>query len=269
MGFWEHMDTKVDIGIGMWTDNARWVYPLAANDVVSPEKSRMAMELMFHEEEWRFLEQFGGRDRKKREWITGRIAAKKAIADIFWKKYDITIIPSEWAVLPDKAGCPRVWTASGRSARREFDISISHAGNFAIALVKEHNGEESGVGIDIEDRNENHDGLAEGGFLADELALLSPLHTGEREQWILRLWCAKEAVAKSTGLGFAGDPFRMRVRSVDFVAGDVEIELDPEVERKTHPVMKRYRASSGEFGRFVCAVAMGAGGDWRRIGTDE
>ena len=49
-------------------------------------------------------------------------------------------------------------------------------------------------------------------FTDAELALLPP---GNRDEWLTRLWCAKEAVGKSRGTGLAGSPKALALENVE------------------------------------------------------
>jgi len=49
-------------------------------------------------------------------------------------------------------------------------------------------------------------------FGPDELALLPP---GDRDEWLTRFWCAKEAVGKARGTGLAGNPKGLRIEAVE------------------------------------------------------
>jgi phosphopantetheinyl transferase len=69
------------------------------------------------------------------------------------------------------------------------------------------------LGVDVECLDEDHDGLAEGGFTDEERHVLAIPGAVQRE-WILRAWCGKEAVAKSLGTGFQGQPWRFALDAI-------------------------------------------------------
>jgi len=58
-------------------------------------------------------------------------------------------------------------------------------------------------GIDIEKIEQRQDSFIRAAFTRDEWELLP---AEDRAEWITRFWSANEAFAKSTGLGFQGDP---------------------------------------------------------------
>ena len=59
--------------------------------------------------------------------------------------------------------------------------------------------------------------------------MLSSLDGASREEWAVRLWCAKEAVGKALGGGMFGRPAGLVARTWDPPAGIIEIELSEEL----------------------------------------
>ena len=55
-------------------------------------------------------------------------------------------------------------------------------------------------------------------FTPEEHSLLSSLDA-PTEEWFLRLWCAKEAVAKATGRGLVGGPGGLKIQAWIFIPG--------------------------------------------------
>ena len=62
-------------------------------------------------------------------------------------------------------------------------------------------------------------------FAPDEQALLDGLPADATEEWTLRVWCAKEAVAKALGTGLLGDPRTVGVIGVDEHTGRIAVEI--------------------------------------------
>jgi phosphopantetheinyl transferase len=75
-------------------------------------------------------------------------------------------------------------------------ISIAHAGDQAIALANA-----APVGIDIERVAPRDDHFLAGFSSAAERQRLTAYAGAERDAWITRLWCAKEAFGKRLGQG--------------------------------------------------------------------
>ena len=80
-------------------------------------------------------------------------------------------------------------------------VSISHSDGIAAAIAALD--ARTLVGIDVERVSGRADGFERLAFTPPERALLDTVPVGDRLEWHLRLWCAKEAVAKAFGRGFA------------------------------------------------------------------
>jgi phosphopantetheinyl transferase len=148
--------------------------------------------------------------RKRRGWLLGRIAIKDAVRQHLWARGDGPLWPVEIGVANDASGRP-VLVGPRAGALR---VSVAHKDDVAVAIV----GDGVDVGIDIEAIAARTDGFIETAFVASELALGDGR---DRDDWLTRLWCAKEAVAKARGTGIS-DPKRLIVRAVE---GD-RLQLD-------------------------------------------
>ncbi|MEI6563574.1 MAG: 4'-phosphopantetheinyl transferase superfamily protein [bacterium] len=160
----------------------------------------------------------------RRRWMRGRVAAKDAVRLLLLDRYGFVAPLESIGILPGEGGQPRVTCTALPQTKNQISVSISHCGNSSVALAAERSEFCRNVGIDVASLTDNHDGLAEGGFVSAETALLDACPDGERPGWLLRLWCAKEAVGKALGVGLAGNPLNHIVRQVDLTQGNVEIE---------------------------------------------
>ncbi|MEO8506713.1 MAG: beta-ketoacyl synthase N-terminal-like domain-containing protein [Betaproteobacteria bacterium] len=127
--------------------------------------------------------------------LLGRIAAKDAVRQFVFARDGAPMFPIEVAIAPDVDGRPRVTGPFTRDLR----VSIAHTGSLACAVVAE------GVapGVDIEKIEPRSDGFVALSFEPQELLLLPD---GDRDEWLTRLWSAKEAAGKALGMGLAGNP---------------------------------------------------------------
>ncbi|MFN0127473.1 MAG: 4'-phosphopantetheinyl transferase family protein [Verrucomicrobiales bacterium] len=131
--------------------------------------------------------------RAGRAWIRQRLASTLGSA-----APDLTITP-------DPRGRPRV-----DGAPQGFDANWSHSGPW-IALVISRSGP---AGVDIEQLRPDlpHQELAPVVCSPGELKALDALaHDTAARHHFLRLWTAKEALMKATGLGAALDPASIEV----------------------------------------------------------
>ena len=62
------------------------------------------------------------------------------------------------------------------------------------------------VGLDFETIESRDASFLRLAFDASELQLVGAVPSALREEWYMRLWCAKEAVSKALGTGLGGRP---------------------------------------------------------------
>jgi 4'-phosphopantetheinyl transferase EntD len=127
-------------------------------------------------------------DKRRVEFIAGRVAAKRALAGR-------GAAATEWSVLPAtgaSAGAPRVFGAGG--APLPIALSISHGADWAVAVA----GDALRVGIDVERVERRAPSFLREAFAADELGRWAVALGGAPEDphVVTVAWCAKEALLK-------------------------------------------------------------------------
>jgi phosphopantetheinyl transferase len=141
--------------------------------------------------------------RGRRGWLLGRIAIKDAVRQHLWRRDAKPIWPVEIEVGNDPSGRPTVTTTHAVDLR----VSVSHKDELAVAIVADG----CDVGIDIERIAPRSDAFTGIAFTPGELAL-----GGDRDldEWLTRVWAAKEAVGKARGTGVT-NPKQLEVRAAD------------------------------------------------------
>jgi phosphopantetheinyl transferase len=87
--------------------------------------------------------------------------------------------------------------------------------------------------------------------------LLSSLDVPSRKEWFLRLWCAKEAVAKTTGRGLVREPGSLKIQDLDLRTGMVQVALSGELAKALPHLAERYIAAyTVRENDLVCASAL-------------
>lgn len=151
-------------------------------------------------------------DKQQRRFAMARIAAKDA-ARLWYTRFrpDIDVPhPVELQVDADEAGRP--WLSQNGVVVEPW-ISIAHKGSMAIAVAGG-----TPVGLDLEPAASVDPALTDQIAAESEQQLFAGLGpAGLDSNWLTRLWCAKEAVAKQLGTGLQGRPDQ-------FVAVDVNPE---------------------------------------------
>jgi acyl transferase domain-containing protein/phosphopantetheinyl transferase (holo-ACP synthase) len=156
-------------------------------------------------------------EERQLEWLGARTAAKEAIAELLRAAHGLDLLPAEIEILPGEDGAPVVDAPGVERLEVAPVVSLAHAQGEAVAfaaLVPKT--EAAAVGIDIEHLRSLPPAFAEAALRDDERRLLGQVPAELREEWLLRFWCAKEAVGKAVGSGLApGRPAAPAVVSVD------------------------------------------------------
>ncbi len=139
-------------------------------------------------------------ERRRAEWLLGRITAKEAVCLRAFRTEAKKILPNEFAIGATADGKPFVGGVKPR-----VEISISHSRGVAAAVAWD--AENGPAGIDLEFPRKISSSLVSETFTAAELALVGG------EQNAIKLWCLKEAAAKATGEGI-----RFRLQNIAVVS---------------------------------------------------
>ncbi len=138
-------------------------------------------------------------------WLLGRVAAKDAMRQWAQDIFNLELAPVDLEILATQLSKPFVKCPYLESRGSLPDISISHSGDCAVAVVADTN---MRLGIDIEslDKHNIGDWLCRA-FTEQELEFVPQGDT----RTLLALWCAKEAAAKALGIGLGGTPLQWRI----------------------------------------------------------
>jgi phosphopantetheine--protein transferase-like protein len=187
---------------------------------------RALAQVTLNRKERKVWSQRSGPESRRRQWLLGRLAAKDAVRLILKDLYQVEACPADVQILADEYGRPFV---SGELIEKHgccLCLSIAHSKDTSVAVVAECKEGLKGVGIDIERIDQNHDGLEDGGFTKPEISFLDNAPDLDRNEWLLRLWCAKEALAKALGLGLMGNPSHYLIKDVSFETGQICVMIN-------------------------------------------
>ncbi|WP_169603874.1 polyketide synthase dehydratase domain-containing protein [Methylococcus geothermalis] len=151
--------------------------------------------------------------RRQLHWLLGRIAAKDAVRSWWARRQGASAMlhPAAFALRNTEAGQPQVASLPTAPGVAPY-ISISHCESGAIAVA---HGEP--IGVDIETIEVRDPGFLRSIAIDTETALLEALDgefTDKPDEWITRLWCAKEATGKLLGQGLNGSPRNYQLKTV-------------------------------------------------------
>lgn len=180
--------------------------------------------------------------------LWGRIAAKEAARRIWLAEGGSPVFPADLAIEPDANGRPVL-----RSLLRPRDampaVSIAHTEGVAVAIATGDPAARAGIDVErVVDRAASFEAMA---FSPGERALLDRLG-GERAEWIARLWCAKEAAAKATGLALRAGPSSVEVVAADG-RGGMAVTLGSELAAACPDVAGPLRVRTARRGDYAWA----------------
>lgn len=183
--------------------------------------------------EWRAM---GASSERRIEWLYGRIAAKDAVRVWAARTHSLTLAPRDIEIARTDAGAPVVRCRQLQELREAPAISITHNRTFVIAAAGDSR---MRVGVDIEDRGRSVDRLARA-LGESELEFVSAGRLS-----VLELLVAKEAAAKSVGIGLGGSLARWPVVAFDagaYGGPSVQVAVPGDIqapdERLSHIVVR-------------------------------
>ncbi len=169
---------------------------------------------------WRAMK---GVPKRKQEWLLGRIAAKDAVRSLIRKRFHIDLCPADVEIVPDGHGRPEVRGAWMSRLNVAPVVSLSHSAGTAVALAALDPSKL--VGIDIESLAKPHQGFERVAFDEEERQIVAAMHQDQRQEWYLRMWCAKEAVSKALGRGMSRGLHALRITETQADTGHIHMEL--------------------------------------------
>ncbi len=156
-----------------------------------------------------------GNEARRTSRLWGRVAAKEAARRLWLENGGGAVFPADLEIVPDENGRPRLRSLGGIGGELP-SVSIAHAEGVAVALAARDSA--AALGVDVALIAERGAGFESVAFSEEERAWLDGVAAGERAEWVARMWCAKEAAGKATGLGLVGGPGSVEV--VSGSAGD-------------------------------------------------
>jgi phosphopantetheinyl transferase len=132
----------------------------------------------------------------------------------------LPLLPADIAIIQDEHGRPTASGAWTQRVRTIPEISLSHSEGLTVALVGDGAAGRR-FGVDVQAVRELQADFETIAFLPEEQRLLEGTPEPMRSEWLLRLWCAKEAVAKALGRGLIEGPRSVRILSLNVQTGVV------------------------------------------------
>jgi phosphopantetheinyl transferase len=162
-------------------------------------------------------------DKRMNEWLLGRCAAKDAVQVLLGEHLGVRLTPADIEIVPDTYGRPCVEGSWTRQLKIKPAISIAHSHGTAVALAALD--PRLLVGIDLETLAQRRQGFEAIAFSPEERRLLDAIEPDLRQEWAVRMWCAKEAVGKALGRGLSAGIQAFHISGVEIATGVVQVEL--------------------------------------------
>ncbi|MDY6853741.1 MAG: beta-ketoacyl synthase N-terminal-like domain-containing protein [Thermodesulfobacteriota bacterium] len=151
--------------------------------------------------------------RKRREWLLGRACIKEAVRFWIFQQTGRLLYPADIVILHDEQGAPYVDGWWNNSFVHAPEVSLTHNTRLTLAAIAPP---QQPVGVDIEQIGRiQHPEFIKNSLTHSELELLNGITDSALQEKLLRIWCAKEAVAKYFGLGLQGRPDKFEVSFMD------------------------------------------------------
>jgi acyl transferase domain-containing protein/4'-phosphopantetheinyl transferase EntD len=133
-------------------------------------------------------------EKRKNDWLHGRIAAKEAIRMLVRERLNLLIGPLDIDITNDEESRPQAFISGGIDS---VLISISHTTGIALALASFKS--DGLPGVDAELITAHEPDFAARFLKTEELDYLAKCAPALRDAELTRLWSAKETVYKSLG----------------------------------------------------------------------
>jgi phosphopantetheinyl transferase len=158
-------------------------------------------------------------DKQKSDWVFGRMAAKDAARQLWFKRHGQRLFPADIIISHDERGKPDARYRGDGCDVGFPNVSLSHTDGLlaGLAAIRPY------VGIDVERIAPREASFEQVAFSAEERDLLARFD--QRDEGVTRLWSAKEAVAKAVGRGLAEGTRSVVVREIDPQSGLAQVEL--------------------------------------------
>ncbi len=188
------------------------------------------------------------------DWLRGRCAAKHAVRLLVKQRTGAELRAADIELTPDQWGRPCVQGAWRERLDLFPVVSLSHSGELAVALAAAS--ASALVGIDLESVARAGEGFEQLVFHHAERGLVQKVLPERQREWSLRLWCAKEAVAKALGRGFQAGFQALEVTQLD-ESGTVYVELrDGLADAFPEFRQRRFRAHTSADKGFVISTVV-------------
>jgi phosphopantetheinyl transferase len=176
---------------------------------------------------------------RQQQWLFGRVVAKDAVRRWIAEQTGEAKPPhpASFSIEHDAIGRPIVRELAGFVSPP--NVSLAHCETHAVAVAHA-----DPVGVDIERIAARESSFVEMFTSSKERQMLEGFPAEDRDVWVTRLWCAKEAVGKLLGAGLSAP------RSIEAIAASD----DGRLEIRDHKSSRTFSVGTTRHGDFIVAA---------------
>lgn len=160
-----------------------------------PDLDAVPVEALLHPDEVPQLAALTA-PRAREDWLLGRLAAKRLVR----RCLDLDLPLAGIHIANDDAGAPYFRLPGGDDRAAVFNLSLAHCHGRALAALADTS-REGWIGADIERLAPRSPALARRILTPGEQETIAGLVPADRDAFVTRHWCLKEAAMKALGGG--------------------------------------------------------------------
>jgi acyl transferase domain-containing protein len=199
----------------------------------------------------------GEPDSRRTHRLWGRIAAKEAARRLWQKTGGLPSYPADLVISDEPGSRPRFTRVVEPDDASLPAIAIADCDGVAVALAALEQAARPGIAVAAIAAGEEN--FLASAFTAPERSLLARLAPASRVEWIARLWCAKQAAARSVNM--QPDAPAALVRDFDPETGVVRVCLASDGRAAADRNAQVLRVVSARRGGFAWAWTLGEGAE--------
>lgn len=149
-----------------------------------------------HLEEQEFCDSRKWPEKRRTQWLAGRVAAKEAARELLVEQHGSALDATAIMIRNNESGCPQIELMQRQPTHKtSLRVSITHTSDTAFALVVPS--EVGSPGIDAEYVRPREPDFASTFLTNNELDYINNCAEYLRDVEVTRFWCAKEALVKA------------------------------------------------------------------------
>lgn len=198
--------------------------------------------------------------KRRRDWLLGRLAAKRLLRGELWRREGRWRPLSSFVVRPRPSGAPGAFvveTPGQAPTELPWSLSISHRGEQALSAVSSST--RVRVGADLERVEPRTSEFVRDFFTVPEQRLVERVFSEARDELVAAIWSSKEAVLKALELGLTVDTRRVCcLPELCAATGwrQVQVACDPALLGRASDVRAWWHVVEGQV-RTLAAIGLG------------